>query len=81
MLNFMLHSLQPSHGAVNFILAQLYVGVYIFVLSKQALCPKSDTGGEVHFHARNERVQFQKERRFRLRHQYQLWGKLFYNVE
>ena len=28
MLNFMLHSLQPSHGAVNFILAQLYIGVY-----------------------------------------------------
>ena len=28
MLNFMLHSLQPSHGGVNFILAQLYVGVY-----------------------------------------------------
>jgi hypothetical protein len=26
--NFMLHSLQPSHGGVNFILAQLYVGVY-----------------------------------------------------
>src|SRR5438876_4086574 len=25
---FMLHSLQPSHGGVNFILAQLYVGVY-----------------------------------------------------
>ena len=24
----MLHSLQPSHGGVNFILAQLYVGVY-----------------------------------------------------
>ena len=28
MLNFMLHSLQPSPGAVNFILAQLYIGVY-----------------------------------------------------
>src|SRR6266487_5866557 len=28
MLNLMLHSLQPSHGAVNFILAQLYIGVY-----------------------------------------------------
>ncbi len=28
MLNLMLHSLQPSHGAVNFILAQLYTGVY-----------------------------------------------------
>ena len=28
MMNLMLHSLQPSHGAVNFILAQLYVGVY-----------------------------------------------------
>ena len=27
MLNFMLHSLQPSRGAVNFILAQLYIGV------------------------------------------------------
>jgi hypothetical protein len=27
MLNLMLHSLQPSHGAVNFILAQLYTGV------------------------------------------------------
>lgn len=26
-MNLMLHSLQPSHGAVNFILAQLYVGV------------------------------------------------------
>src|SRR5436189_288923 len=25
---FMLHSLQPAHGGVNFILAQLYVGVY-----------------------------------------------------
>jgi len=31
MLHLMLHSLQPSHGAVNFILAQLYVGVYTFV--------------------------------------------------
>src|SRR6266487_1732393 len=30
MLNFMLHSLQPAHGGVNFILAQLYVGVYKF---------------------------------------------------
>jgi carbonic anhydrase len=29
MLNFMLHSLQPSPGGVNFILAQLYVGVYM----------------------------------------------------
>ncbi len=28
MLNFMLHSLQPSPGGVNFILAQLYVGVH-----------------------------------------------------
>jgi hypothetical protein len=28
MLNLMLHRLQPFHGAVNFILAQLYVGVY-----------------------------------------------------
>src|SRR6266571_2573488 len=28
MLHLMLHRLQPSHGAVNFILAQLYVGVY-----------------------------------------------------
>ncbi len=28
MLHLMLHSLQPSHGAVNFILAQLYVGVH-----------------------------------------------------
>src|SRR5207247_5822906 len=27
MMNLMLHSLQPSHGAVNFILAQLYIGV------------------------------------------------------
>jgi hypothetical protein len=27
MMNLMLHSLQPSHGAVNFILAQLYTGV------------------------------------------------------
>ncbi len=27
MLNFMLHSLQPYHGVVNFILAQLYSGV------------------------------------------------------
>ena len=27
MMNLMLHSLQPAHGAVNFILAQLYVGV------------------------------------------------------
>ncbi len=27
MVNLMLHSLQPSHGGVNFILAQLYVGV------------------------------------------------------
>ena len=27
MLNLMLHSLQPSHGVVNFILAQLYTGV------------------------------------------------------
>jgi len=26
-MNLMLHSLQPSHGAVNFILAQLYTGV------------------------------------------------------
>src|SRR6266700_2806995 len=25
---FMLHSLQPVHGGVNFILAQLYLGVY-----------------------------------------------------
>jgi len=29
MMFLMLHSLQPSHGAVNFILAQLYLGVYI----------------------------------------------------
>src|SRR5712692_8646745 len=28
MLHLMLHSLQPSHGAVNFILAQLDVGVH-----------------------------------------------------
>ncbi len=28
MMNLLLHSLQPSHGGVNFILAQLYVGVY-----------------------------------------------------
>ena len=27
MMNLMLHSLQPSPGAVNFILAQLYIGV------------------------------------------------------
>jgi hypothetical protein len=27
MLTLMLHSLQPFHGAVNFILAQLYIGV------------------------------------------------------
>jgi hypothetical protein len=27
MMNLMLHSLQPAHGAVNFILAQLYIGV------------------------------------------------------
>ncbi len=27
MVNLMLHSLQPSPGVVNFILAQLYVGV------------------------------------------------------
>ena len=27
MMNLMLHSLQPSHGAVNFILAQLYTGL------------------------------------------------------
>jgi hypothetical protein len=27
MMNLMLHSLQPAHGAVNFILAQLYTGV------------------------------------------------------
>src|SRR5205807_9271440 len=27
MMNLMLHSLQPSRGAVNFILAQLYIGV------------------------------------------------------
>src|SRR6266516_27109 len=27
MMNLMLHSLQPSHGAVTFILAQLYTGV------------------------------------------------------
>jgi hypothetical protein len=29
MMNLMLHSLQPSRGAVNFILAQLYIGVNI----------------------------------------------------
>ena len=28
MMNLMLHSLQPFHGAVNFILAQFYLGVY-----------------------------------------------------
>ncbi len=28
MLNLMLHRLQPYRGAVNFILAQLYTGVY-----------------------------------------------------
>jgi hypothetical protein len=28
MVNLMLHSLQPFHGAVNFILAQLYIGVH-----------------------------------------------------
>src|SRR6266704_5908970 len=27
MMNLILHSLQPSRGAVNFILAQLYIGV------------------------------------------------------
>ena len=27
MLNLMLHRLQPFHGAVNFILAQFYIGV------------------------------------------------------
>ena len=27
MINLMLHSLQPFHGAVNFILAQFYSGV------------------------------------------------------
>jgi hypothetical protein len=27
MINLILHSLQPSRGAVNFILAQLYIGV------------------------------------------------------
>ena len=31
MLNLMLHSLQPAHGGVNFILAQLYVGVYSMI--------------------------------------------------
>src|SRR5229473_3392035 len=30
MLNFMLHSLQPYRGTVNFILAQLYTGVNNF---------------------------------------------------
>ena len=30
-----------------------------------------DTGGEVNFHAQNERTQIQKEHHFRLRHQYQ----------
>src|SRR5437588_11730343 len=29
MMNLILHSLQPSRGAVNFILAQLYIGVNI----------------------------------------------------
>src|SRR6266480_4160991 len=29
MINLILHSLQPSRGAVNFILAQLYIGVNI----------------------------------------------------
>src|SRR3989442_5270642 len=30
MMTLILHSLQPSRGAVNFILAQLYIGVNIF---------------------------------------------------
>jgi len=36
MVHLMLHSLQPSHGAVNFILAQLYIGVNREVISLEA---------------------------------------------
>ena len=35
MMNLMLHSLQPSRGAVNFILAQLYIGVNMIGKRKQ----------------------------------------------
>src|SRR6266702_8932319 len=35
MMNLMLHSLQPSRGAVNFILAQLYIGVNTLSLPPQ----------------------------------------------
>src|SRR6266516_1922313 len=34
MMNLMLHSLQPSRGAVNFILAQLYIGVNTFTVAR-----------------------------------------------
>ncbi len=40
MLNLMLHRLQPFHGAVNFILAQLYVGVYTTDLPDPQPSPK-----------------------------------------
>jgi hypothetical protein len=36
MVNLMLHRLQPSHGAVNFILAQLYTVVNTDILQAQA---------------------------------------------
>ncbi len=58
MLNLMLHSLQPSHGGVNFILAQLYVGVNSASRSEmdvfpaqgdppiQRTCPSAEMNGD-----------------------------------
>src|SRR5207302_1060437 len=47
---FMLHSLQPVHGGVNFILAQLYLGVYTSPTSCCPLC--SEPSSSVHCHYR-----------------------------
>ena len=50
MLNFMLHSLQPSHGGVNFILAQLYVGVYILMSACNSQCAQYAKSTEKQHH-------------------------------
>src|SRR5260370_2979003 len=57
MLNLMLHRLQPFHGAVNFILAQLYVGVYTSTMAerkaprtKRELAPESEAWRTLPWH-------------------------------
>jgi len=45
-----------------------HIRLLLLVNALQALSTL-DPGGEVQFHARNERMQHEKERRFRLRHQ------------